>query len=118
MNDTVKNWAATLAALAAVGVGVYGFYHFAESALVLRLAIVVAGLLVGAGLMYLSTPGKDFAQFAREALDEGKKVAWPSQKETVQMTGIVFIFVVTMSLFLFFVDWIIALVVAWLTQRG
>jgi len=118
MNETVKNWAAFLAAAGAVGAGVYGFYHFAESLLVLRLALVVVGLLVGAGLIYLSQPGKDFAHFARESIEEGKKVAWPTRKETVQMTGIVFLFVVVMSLFLFLVDWIITIVIAWLTQRG
>lgn len=105
-------------ALAAVAAGVYGFYRFSEAFLVVRIGLVVAGLLVGAAFMYLSTPGKEFVQFAREAIEEGKKVAWPSNRETTQMTLIVFAFVAVMALFLFIVDWLIALVVSWLTQRG
>jgi preprotein translocase subunit SecE len=35
---------------------------------------------------------------------ETKKVAWPSRKETVQTTGVVFAFVVVMAIFLWLTD--------------
>ena len=35
---------------------------------------------------------------------ETKKVVWPTRKETLQTTGIVFVFVVIMALFLWLVD--------------
>ena len=118
MSETTKNWAIFLAAGVCVAVGVYGFYHFAESAMALRMLMVLAVLLAGAGVAYASAPGKDFVQFARESIDEGKKVAWPTRKETVQMTLIVFAFAVVMAIFLFAVDTSIGYIIQWLTKRG
>ena len=118
MNDTTKNWAIFLAAGMCVAAGVYGFYRFAESALALRMLMVIAGLAIASGVLYASTPGKEFVQFARESIDEGKKVAWPTRKETIQMTLIVFAFAVIMSIFLFAVDTTIGGIISWLTKRG
>ncbi len=42
--------------------------------------------------------------FAQEAWAEAGRVSWPSRKETLQTTGIVFVFVALMALFLFSVD--------------
>ena len=118
MNETTKNWAIFVAAGVCVAAGVYGFYYFAESALALRMLMVLAGLAVASGVVYASTPGKEFVQFARESIDEGKKVAWPTRKETIQMTLIVFAFAVIMSIFLFAVDTMIGGIISWLTKRG
>jgi preprotein translocase subunit SecE len=118
MNDTAKNWAIFLLAAALVALGVYGFYHFSESPLVVRLLIVIAGLAAGAGVAYFSQQGKDFVGFAKESIEEGKKVAWPTRKETIQMTLIVFAFSVVLSIFLFTVDTLIGLLISWLTSRN
>ncbi len=118
MNDTVKNWAIFIAAAALVALGVYGFYHFADSPLVVRILMVIAGLGAGAGVAYFSQPGKEFVGFAKDAVDEGKKVAWPTRKETIQMTLIVFAFSVVLALFLFLVDTTIAYLIQWLTSRS
>jgi preprotein translocase subunit SecE len=118
MNDTVKNWAIFLVAITLIGIGVYGFYHFAESPLVVRLLMLFAGIAAGAGVAYLSRQGKDFVGFARESIDEGKKVAWPTRKETIQMTLIVFAFSVVLSIFLFTVDTAIGYLISWLTSRS
>ena len=118
MNETTKNWAIFGAAGICVVAGVYGFYHFAESALALRMLIVLAGLVAASGVAYASTPGKDFVQFARESVAEGKKVAWPTRKETIQMTLIVFAFAIVMSIFLAGVDAVIGALISWLTKRG
>jgi preprotein translocase subunit SecE len=118
MNDSAKNWAIFIVAIACVGIGVFGFYQFAESPMVVRIAMVAAGLAVGAGIAYLSQPGKDFLQFAKESVDEGKKVAWPTRKETIQMTLIVFAFAVVMAIFLFAIDTSIGYLIAWLTKRN
>jgi preprotein translocase subunit SecE len=118
MNDSVKNWAVFIVALALVALGVYGFYHFSESPLVVRILLVIAGLAAGAGVAYFSQQGKDFVGFAKDSVEEGKKVAWPTRKETVQMTLIVFAFSVVMALFLFVVDLSIAAIIQWITKRG
>ena len=45
-----------------------------------------------------------FFIFGREAVAESKKVVWPSRKETLQTTGVVFVFMVVMAIFLWLTD--------------
>jgi preprotein translocase subunit SecE len=95
-------------AIACVVLGLWGYHHYVHMAIGWRALMILGGLVVGAAVMWLSTPGKEFVVFAREAWHEGGRVAWPTRQETIRMTLIVFVFVVVMSLFLFFVDQIIA----------
>ena len=106
-----------LAALCVVA-GVWGYYYFSESAQVLRVLMVMGGLVAAGAVAWLSTPGKEFFAFAQEAWAEAGRVAWPTRKETIQTTLIVFAFVVIMALFLFAVDTTLAWVVKLLTGRG
>ncbi len=48
------------------------------------------------------------AQFVREVITEVKKVTFPTQKETVVTTIMVFIMVSLAALFFMFVDWILS----------
>ena len=104
-------------ALGCVVLGVWGYYYFAETALVLRFLMVVGGLLAGAGVAWLSQPGKEVFAFAQDAWAEAGRVSWPTRKETIQTTAIVFAFVVIMALFLFAVDSSLAWAVKMLTGR-
>jgi preprotein translocase subunit SecE len=106
------------AAVVLVVAGLAGYYLLADSALVLRILVVVAGVLAGAAVAYFSTPGRQFAAFAAEATTEVKKVVWPSRKETIQTTAAVFAFVVAMAVFLWVSDktleWVLyELVLGW-----
>ncbi len=105
-------------AVACVVAGVWGYYYFAETALVLRVLMVMGGLVAAGGVAWLSTPGKEFFAFAQEAWQEAGRVSWPTRKETMQTTAIVFAFVVIMALFLFSVDTTLAWIVKLLTGRG
>ena len=107
-----------IAALACVVLGVWGYYYFADTALVLRVLMVLGGLLAAAGVAYTSAPGKEFLGFAQESWQEAGRVSWPTRKETIQTTAVVFAFVVIMALFLFSVDTTIAWVVRLLSGRG
>ena len=91
-------------AVALVVLGVAGFYVLGEQLLVVRVLSVMAGLAAGGAVAWFTEPGKRFAVFVREAVVETKKVVWPTRKETVQMTGIVFVFVVIMAIFLWLTD--------------
>jgi preprotein translocase subunit SecE len=93
-------------AVALVGLGVWGYYWLADSALVLRVLIVIAGLLAAGAVAWWSVPGKQFTVFAGESVQEVKKVVWPTRKETIQTAAAVFAFVVVMAIFL------------WLTDKG
>jgi preprotein translocase subunit SecE len=109
MVDKVK----LAAAIVLVCAGVAGFYFLAESAAIIRVAAVLAGVILGALLAWTSAPGKHFYAFAQESAAETRKVVWPSRKESFQTTGIVFLFVVVMALFLWIVDagllWVVKL---------
>jgi preprotein translocase subunit SecE len=93
-----------VAAVVLVALGVWGYYWLAESALVLRVLIVIAGLLAAGAVAWWSEPGKQFAVFAGESVAEVKKVVWPTRKETIQTTAAVFAFVVVMAVFLWITD--------------
>jgi len=91
-------------ALLLVVAGVAGFYLLAEQAMVLRVLAVLAGVIAGGAVAWFTEPGQRFAVFANEAVTETKKVVWPSWKETIQTTGIVFAFVAVMAVFLWLTD--------------
>jgi preprotein translocase subunit SecE len=97
--------------------GVWGYYHFSEIAQVLRVLMVLGGLLAAAGVAWLTAPGKELFAFAQEAWQEAAKVSWPTRKETIQTTAIVFAFVVVMAIFLFAVDTSLAWLVKLATGR-
>ena len=105
-------------AVACVVGGVAAYYYFAETALVLRVLMVMGGLVAAGGVAWLSAPGKEFFAFAQEAWQEAGRVSWPTRKETVQTTLIVFAFVVIMALILFSIDTTLAWIVKLLTGRG
>jgi preprotein translocase subunit SecE len=100
MADKIKIAVAVL--LVAAGIG--GFYYLDQSAMILRVASVLAGIAAGTVVFLLSEVGKQFRGFTQESVAETKKVVWPTRKETLQTTGVVFAFVVVMAVFLWAVD--------------
>jgi preprotein translocase subunit SecE len=91
-------------AVCAVIAGVVGFYFLADKPMIMRIGVLVAGLLAAIAFVWTSQSGKNFLGFAKEAVRETKKVVWPTRKETMQMTAVVFGFVLLMALFLWGTD--------------
>ena len=106
--QTVTSMADRIKLLAAVLVIVAGIVAFSaldpQLAAPVRAAIFIVSLLVAAGIAAISEPGRRFIGFAQESYYEVRKVVWPTRKETVQMTGIVFAFVAVMGIFLWVLD--------------
>jgi len=100
MADKIKFALALLLLLA----GVVGFHLLSEQPMILRVLAVVAGCGVSIAVAWQTESGREFLGFAKEATAEAKKVVWPTQKETMQMTGLVFAFVVIMAAFLWLTD--------------
>ena len=100
MVDKIKMAVAVLLVIA----GIAGFYLLRDSALILRVASVLGGLIAAALVAWTTAPGRVFFTFAQESVAETKKVVWPSRKETVQTTGMVLAFVLVMAIFLWIVD--------------
>ena len=59
-------------------------------------------------------PGK----FIREVRQETAKVTWPSRKETIQTTAMVFIMVILVALFFMAVDSVLGTLVRWVLGLG
>ena len=100
MADKIK---LVLAALL-LAAGVAGFYYLADSAAIVRLAAIVAGAAAAVAVAWFTAQGQQFLAFSKDAATEVKKVVWPTRKESLQTTGIVFAFVVVMALFLWMSD--------------
>jgi preprotein translocase subunit SecE len=107
VTDKLKLGLAVLVIIA----GIVGF-SVLESKLptVARVAIFVGSLVLAALIAWMSEPGRRTIAFAHESYNEVKRVVWPTRKETLQMTGIVFAFVAIMGLFL----WVLDKLVQWL----
>lgn len=61
---------------------------------------------------------KNPVKYVEEVKVETKKVTWPTRKETITSTIAVFIMVTLASLFLFFADQILALIINFILSFG
>ena len=101
MKDTIQ---IVLAVLILIG-GLAAFYLLADKPMIARVGAMLGLFLLASLVGYFSAPGKEFGIYAKESVDEAKKVVWPTRKETLQSTGIIFVFVLVMAIFLWSVDW-------------
>jgi len=92
-----------LAAAALVG-GVIAYYWFADEPQVLRVLMVLAGLVLGLVLMYLSQPGHELWDYVQSSRVELRKMVWPTRQETWRTTLVVFLFVMALGVFFWVVD--------------
>jgi preprotein translocase subunit SecE len=101
-NDKFKVALAVVATIA----GVVGFFYLKgqNKPALMCAGALVAGLVFAVLLLWTSTTGRDFLNFAKESVRETKKVVWPTRKEATQITGIVFAFVVVTAIFLWGTD--------------
>jgi preprotein translocase subunit SecE len=100
MTDKIKLGLAVLLLAA----GIAGFYLLSEHALVLRVLAVLVGVAMAIFVARFTGPGQQFFAFGKDSWVETKKVVWPTRKETFQTTGVVFLLVVVIALFLWIVD--------------
>jgi preprotein translocase subunit SecE len=98
------DFAIVAVAVIAAAAGVLGFTFLTQQPMLVRLGALIGGLVAGIAIAWFSEPGKRFIAYSRESYQETKRVTWPSRKETVNTTGIVFGFVALMAIFLFIVD--------------
>jgi len=101
-----------------VAAGIAGFYMLHDSPAVVKLLVVLFGLFAAAAVVWTTDPGKRFFIFGKESVAEAKRVVWPTRKETMQTTGVVIAFALTMALFLWAVDASLMLVVNKLMGRS
>ena len=99
-NDKIK----IALAIVAVVAGVVGFFVLSDQSTPVRSVALVSGLLVAVAFAWTSAQGRGFVGFAKESVRETKKVVWPTRKEAMQITAVVFAFVLVMAIFLWGTD--------------
>ena len=79
---------------------------------------MLASVVVGALVSLQSFQGKTFWAFVQSSRVELRKVVWPSRQETMQVTLVVFVMVIVLSLFFWGLDSLLGLITRWLTGYG
>ena len=92
-----------LAAALVIG-ALVAFYMLAGRGGWVQWAGLLVGLLAALAVFFTSESGRQLIAFGRDAVREVKKVVWPTRREAMQITGIVFAFVVVMAIFLWGTD--------------
>ncbi len=112
--EALKNYTALIILLASI----IGYYIYGEAHAVLR----VLGMLVGVGVSIFvfsrSAKGRGWFKYLSNTKKEVSLVVWPTRQETIQMTLIVFVAVIIMSIFLWLVDMFFLWGVQVLTGQG
>ena len=98
--------------------GIVAFYMLSSLPIWLRWIMVLAALVLGALVSLQSQQGKLLWAFVQTSRVELRKVVWPTQQETTQVTIVVFVMVVVMSLFFWGLDTLLALLTRYLTGQG
>ena len=91
------------AALLLLG-GIVAFYALGHLDLWVRVVALIVLLALAVAMFFVSEPGKQLIGFGKESIKEVKKVVWPTRKEALQNTAMVFAFVFLMALFLWITD--------------
>jgi len=90
--------------LALVVGGVVAYYLLNKQGAMVQWAGLLVALGAAVGLFLTTEMGRQLVAFGRESWRETQKVVWPTRKESLQMTGYVFAFVLVMAVFLWLTD--------------
>ena len=104
--EKLRLWVAAL--LIVTSVYLPSYQMDAYGVLSARLGLFFAGLTVAVLLIVFSQSGRIFFNFARESGIELRKVVWPSKEETLKLTGVVFLLVSVITMFLWLVDFLLS----------
>jgi preprotein translocase subunit SecE len=108
---------ALIAALA-VAAGLWVFYALSTLANGLRIGAVIAGLLVGVGVLLMTRWGREFIEFAKTARVELRKMVWPAMEDARRMTLVVFASTAFMAIFFWLADFVFSHVTRYLLGTG
>ena len=112
--DTALLAAACLVLLASI----VAYYYFEGVTLVLRVMGILAGVGIGAALLYQARQGQVIWQFILGSRVEIRKVIWPNRQETMQTTITVFIFLLILGFFFWSLDFVLLMITRAVTGQG
>ncbi len=112
--DTALLAAACLVVLASI----VAYYYFEGAAIVLRVIGILAGVGIGAALLYQTRQGQVIWQFVLGSRVEIRKVIWPTRQETLQTTITVFLFLLLLGVFFWSLDFVLLMITRAVTGQG
>jgi len=112
--DTLKLWLAVLL----MGVGIYGFYYFADQHAVVRALGIIGVAGISVFIASQTVFGRNILGFVSGANNEIRRVVWPTRAETVQTTLVVLLIVLLLGVFLWLLDMLLLTAVQFLTGQG
>ena len=115
---TIVDSAKLVLAIAVLIAGIAGYYWFAGMPVAVRILMVLAGLGIGAALLFWSAQGQVLWQYIQGSRVELHKMVWPTRQETLQTTLVVFVFVLLLGVFFWLVDMLLAWATRHLTGQG
>jgi preprotein translocase subunit SecE len=83
---------------------IVAFYALSRSDMWMRVLALIALLALAVVVFFTSESGRQLIGFGKESIKEVRKVVWPTRKEALQNTAMVFAFVFLMALFLWITD--------------
>ncbi len=99
-------------AAAALVVGIGLFYYLDEQGLFVKVIAILAMTAVAVVLFFMTTQGREVAEFLKGSRIELQKMVWPGKSETLHSTLLVFAVIFVVALFL----WLLDLSLAWFMQ--
>ena len=115
---TVLDTAKLAAGAVILAGGIAAFYLLPDLPIWLRWIIVLAALVLGMLVGLQSAPGKTFWGFVQASRTELRKVVWPTASETRQVTLVVFVMIIVLSLFFWALDSLLGFLTRWLATGG
>jgi preprotein translocase subunit SecE len=112
--DSLKLWAAILL----MGAGIFGYYHFADVMIVLRVLGMLLVTAIAIAIAYQTSVGRQVVGFVSGAQNEVRRMVWPSRTETLQTTMAVVFIVLVVGVFLWLLDMVLLRAVQILTGQG
>ena len=95
-----------------------GFYYLGDESALIRAAVLGGGLLAAVFAFFRTDRGLQLWGFLQEARNEVRMVVWPTGKETMQMTMVVFVVVLAVGVMLWIFDFVLLTSVEYLTGAG
>ncbi|MEK7206870.1 MAG: preprotein translocase subunit SecE [Pseudomonadota bacterium] len=92
-------------AMLLVAGGIGGFYYFGDKSDLIRLAVLLVAVMIAVVLAANTAAGHSAWEFTKGARMEIRKVVWPTNKETMQVTLVVVVMVVLVAIYMWAIDW-------------
>jgi preprotein translocase subunit SecE len=112
--DTAK----LLLAIAILVGGIFAYYYYSDTSILLRAVGVLIAFIAGALVALQSAQGQTLWRFIQASRVELRKVVWPSREETIQTTIAVLVFAAIMGVFFWLLDLFLLFVTGQLTGQG